>query len=273
MKPIKYLRIASDLHLEWIRDASLHKYILPEDTLDEYSCLVLAGDIGSGKPRTKFLELMCTRFPKVVYIAGNHEYYGSQGYEVEVKRLRRELDGMPNLFSNVGGLVDIDIPGKRNASILATTLWTDCDGSDPLAMLRVNAGLVDYRAIPGFTVERSIELHQAERRSLETALIAAETLCPKDIRIVVTHHMPSFQLIHERFLGPNNINGAFASNLDYLFEKDYAPHIWIYGHTHDHSVRRINETLTVCNPKGYPGESTGFNERFFIDLDTLLPLA
>ena len=68
-------------------------------------------------------------------------------------------------------------------------------------------------------------------------------------KIVVTHHVPSYQLMSKEFIG-SRINGAFTVELaDYIAQSniDY----WIYGHSHRNIERRIGKTLCTCNQLGY----------------------
>lgn len=68
-------------------------------------------------------------------------------------------------------------------------------------------------------------------------------------RVVVTHHVPSFELMAEEFKG-SLINGAFTSDLNMLIEAlpiDY----WIYGHSHRNIEAEIGGTKLVSNQLGY----------------------
>ena len=84
--------------------------------------------------------------------------------------------------------------------------------------------------------------------------------------VVVTHHLPSFQSIPERFRG-ESLNGAYASE---LFEDimETQPDIWCHGHTHGSSDYMIGNTRILCNPRGYHGHELNpdFNDSFTIDL-------
>ena len=51
------------------------------------------------------------------------------------------------------------------------------------------------------------------------------------------------------------MNPAFASNLEDVI-KTYRPELWIHGHTHVACDYEIHGTRVVCNPRGYPAESS-----------------
>lgn len=68
-------------------------------------------------------------------------------------------------------------------------------------------------------------------------------------RVIVTHHVPSFQLSSSDFKG-SRINGAFVSNEDDFIETCGADY-WIYGHSHRNIDRQIGKTQCVSNQLGY----------------------
>ena len=83
-------------------------------------------------------------------------------------------------------------------------------------------------------------------------------------RIIVTHHLPSVRSIPVRF-SRSPLNPAFALDLEALITV-YQPDLWIHGHTHDACDYRLGDTRVVCNPRGYPGEQTGFDAALLIEV-------
>ena len=68
-------------------------------------------------------------------------------------------------------------------------------------------------------------------------------------KIVVTHHVPSFRMLHPKFQG-SKANVAFTVELeDYITDSgiDY----WIYGHSHTNIDARIGNTQCLSNQLGY----------------------
>lgn len=68
-------------------------------------------------------------------------------------------------------------------------------------------------------------------------------------KIVVTHHVPSFRMLHPKFQG-SKANGAFTVELeDYIAGSgiDY----WIYGHSHTNIDVKIGNTQCLSNQLGY----------------------
>ena len=69
------------------------------------------------------------------------------------------------------------------------------------------------------------------------------------IKIVVTHHVPSYQLCAPEFEG-STLNGAFTVELE-NFIKDSGIDYWIYGHSHRNIDKVIGKTQCISNQLGY----------------------
>lgn len=266
MQAPKFLRIASDLHLEWRREEYSSEKILPYDERDTSSFLILAGDIGSGKPLKKFLEEVSHRFERTIYIPGNHEYYGSQGYDKANSAMIKAFAEIPTLDFAIG---ETRFALWGDFTYIFTTMWTDCDKGDPLAIQAIQQGMSDFRAIPNFSATKTIRLHEKAKKEIESFLKLSESIGKKSI--VITHHMPSHALIRPKYKQPgwDEINGGFAAHCDDLIGNSWSPALWIFGHTHDKINETLGNTLFVSNPRGYPNEPTGFEERDFINLKDL----
>lgn len=147
-------------------------------------------------------------------------------------------------------------------------MWTDCNHGNPIDCLAVEGGLNDFRAIPNFKVADMLKIHEAAKENIKNALIRDNIAKCKSI--VVTHHMPSHSLIAEKYKAYSTINSGFAANCDDLMVEDWAPDLWIFGHTHDQIRQRVGKTLCVSNPLGYPNENSGYNfvRHCFIELES-----
>ena len=85
-------------------------------------------------------------------------------------------------------------------------------------------------------------------------------------KVVVTHHVPSYQLVAPEFQG-SRINGAFTVELaDYIADSgiDY----WIYGHSHRNIDKTIGATRCLCNQFGY----ISHNEHLTFDRGKIIEL-
>lgn len=285
---IRYLRICSDLHLEafYGRDyETLGIDFLPPDPHDAKSILVLAGDISShAEQLLGFLNVCCQRFPKVYYVAGNHEFYKHDivSYPKEILAAianRRELGAFANLKTAFEGVSYEELDDLKIRFIFGT-LWADGGPTEKdrqtvgfyLNDFRlIKNGMADSIALP-FTVGDMIKEHRRQKAQIEKYLEQ-----PFDGRtIVITHHLPSRRLVSARFWpgdGTDGANGGFASDCDNLIAV-HEPWLWIHGHTHDRISTMLWKTRIECNPAGYRGEWNTPHNMFhsapvFIDLETV----
>jgi hypothetical protein len=81
--------------------------------------------------------------------------------------------------------------------------------------------------------------------------------------IILTHHLPSIRLIHDRYKNLPLENVGFYTDLEYLIKKNVC--LWLCGHTHMAMVARIGNCDLAVNPKGrvWDGE-TGFSNKAMI---------
>ena len=241
------LRILSDLHLEFF------PFDIPELPSDNESVLVLAGDIAPFACRTilePFLVGLAERFHAIVYVPGNHEYYGSV-WPGAINDVRGW--GLPrNVHILDRSSVHID-----DVTFLGATLWTDFNNGDPWSMYGAQRGMMDYHAIStsstgGATLSPSDTLadHCRSRTWLEDEL--AELLAKRRTVVLITHHGLTPKSIHPQYFG-NPLNSAFVSDLSDILLA-YSPALAIHGHTHSSFDYRVNgegSTRIITNPRGY----------------------
>jgi hypothetical protein len=92
------------------------------------------------------------------------------------------------------------------------------------------------------------EFNQEHNRCLQFIKQAVKESTAK-YKVVVTHHVPSYQLCATEFEG-SALNGAFTVELeDYIMnsEVDY----WIYAHSHRNINKVIGKTHCISNQLGY----------------------
>lgn len=275
MKP-KYIRVASDLHLEQLlgqREEFLAHTCLPPDPRDAESVLILAGDISS-KPAQllAFLGFLKDRFLKVIYIPGNHEFYGHEMGKWTMDMIAAiggYFEGEGAIEFSGCGVGCLELEGVR---FIFTTLWAD-GGSTLADHANVGRFLRDFYVIKlgdkKYTVSDMKDLHKAQKDKLKEFL----EMSFEGKTVVATHHMPSYRLCHPRFGG--EANGGFASNCDAILAGDNAPHLWVHGHTHDTIDMKLWKTRIVCNPMGYHMEWGSVHTVYgpkFIEVDTMSEL-
>lgn len=79
--------------------------------------------------------------------------------------------------------------------------------------------------------------------------------------VVVTHHAPALGHVDDEL--PEHLVAAYANDWPELLGK---ADLWIYGHTHVAADFLKYGCRVVSNPRGYPGQSTGFDPEFLIKL-------
>lgn len=242
------IQFISDLHLEFYKQ----EIILTDFVTPCAPNLAILGDLGypSNDNFTSFLRQASDNYQKIFFISGNHEFYNSIMNETN-----NEIIRICKTFSNVYYLDNDEHVLDDNTVILGTTLWTDIPISK---RSKVKNSLNDYLKIfvqeqhyrTNITPEFTTTLHHTAVKWLENKI---NKYYNKEI-IILTHHLPSFKLIHSKYEG-KDINYAFASDLDYLMENNGNIKYWLCGHTHDCMKIKINNCICITNPLGYPGEN------------------
>ncbi|HOX24298.1 MAG TPA: metallophosphoesterase [Candidatus Krumholzibacteria bacterium] len=244
------LLLLSDLHLEFADFAP------PAVDAD---LVLLAGDISTGTAGVAWAAAAFGDRP-VVYVPGNHEYYG-EAFPRHLGALRRAAKGTGVRVLD-RGVLELD-----SVRILGCTLWTDFDlhGDSRAARALAAERMWDYREIrisPRLRAARPRDTLRWHRRA--RAWLARELAGANARTVVVTHHAPSAGSVS---VAPDDqpFSPAYASNLEALITTS-GPALWLHGHIHRARDYRLGGTRVVCNPRGYPGQHTGFDVGFTVDL-------
>lgn len=245
------LWIRSDLHRSLY--SSAYQIVRLPEPETPYDVVVLAGDI-STDPARVIREVAEEYAGPIVYVAGNHEFYGGD-FTANVEEAREESGMWDDIHFLENSAVEM-IAGDEAVRFLGCTLWTDFDlyGFDvrEKAMQDCRRGMNDFRQITEggrpLTPQLIRTRHLHSRAWLED--VFAEPWEGKTV--VVTHHAPSFQSIHSSYAG-DGTNAGFASDLEEEIGR-WQPDLWIHGHTHTPFDYRIGRTRVVCNPTGYSYE-------------------
>ena len=167
------IQIISDVHLEF------GSFEFPNEECD---VLIAAGDIGVG---LEGLEWLQTLDIPVIYVAGNHEYWG-----YEINELQDKLAGMSK-GSNVRYLEkkSVVIDGVR---FIGCTLWTDFNECDDKEMMDDLQNIMnDFRYISFdnslITPKELIKINYDCVKWLDRELAKKHD----GSTIVVTHHAPT----------------------------------------------------------------------------------
>ena len=240
------IRILSDLHLEFFRDKGT-KFIESLEVNDT-DVLVLAGDITTCAGIEKCLNQFASKFPKVLYVHGNHEYYQAKRDDVVSATIKTVLKHNSNLYWLNRNVVTID--GVR---FVGTTLWFPSNEQT----LKYKNHINDFYCIEGCNP------WVFEENAKNIKFLNDEV---KKGDVVITHHLPSFKSVHQMY-ERDPLNCYFVCEMDSLII-ERQPAFWIHGHTHFSMDYKIKDTRIVCNPYGYDLQETNkkFDKNFTIEV-------
>lgn len=229
----------SDVHSEFYAGNVDHLLSLLPQVTAKYC--VLAGDIGSVMQQPdllrKVFQFFVKRHQHVVFVPGNHEYYGSKFKFTEVNEQLAVICAEEHVHLLCRSVIELD-----GVLFIGATLWSAIDDAG-------FNGINDSNHVFSHKVEY-LEAFVRDYQFIKESLLKSLDL---DMPVVVvTHHLPSKRLIHIRYRD-YPINTAFYTNLvDMLpFHK---VNYWFCGHTHEFTKVKILDTVFVCNPMGYPQE-------------------
>ncbi|BDT61312.1 phosphatase [Massilia varians] len=250
------LLILSDLHLEVWRDHGPRIDV----SISRPDVVILAGDIHTKFRAPSWAAQNFSGIP-IVYVAGNHEYYG-EAIEKTGDAIAQECMRYPSVhYLDCAEYIYDDV------RFLGATLWTDFALFSPdrkwSAMLDAKAAMNDYQRIKVATAgyrklhpQDTARLHSAQRIWLQEKLdepFAGHT-------VVVTHMAPSMRSVAPKYAA-DPVSAAFASNLDDLVGR---ANVWVHGHTHSSFDYEVEGCRVVANPLGYLMRNGGAeNEQFY----------
>lgn len=249
---IKRLVVMSDLHLEF------HAMQLPPP--DSYDLAILAGDIHT---KGRSAAWAGEHFVKpVILVAGNHEFYNSS-VESTLKQMRMPVGGHVHFLEQQTWVMG-------NVRFIGATCWTDfwATGNQVGAMLQARSAISDYRQI---RVEQSLrDLSPADTcgyAERTRVWLREEVMTPFDgLTVVISHHPPLQQFVPE-IAGRPHLRAAGGNEWREFL--DMPIDLWVFGHTHEFVNEVVGGIRFISNPRGYPGEVTGFDP----DLRVLLDLS
>lgn len=267
--------LMSDLHIDVNK-----KFFLPEPN-EGSEILVLAGDLAEfgSLMNTYFKPFheMAKMYKHVVYIAGNHEFYGAN-YQATVKHFRETFGRMYEgnvihfLHGDTWEVPDSDV------AFVGGTLFTDMNGGDPWTMRTVEQCMADFTYItynadlePAISWQypqdklanlSDVMVYGGNRickpadyiREHKAMLLKFENECDRlaDKKIVlVTHHAMSEKSVSPIYERDYLMNGGYRSWLEPFFDRHRNVKVHCHGHMHTYFRYEIAETRIYCNPCGY----------------------
>ena len=260
------LRVMSDIHEE--HSNGKYKFPHTNELQGKGEILILAGDSSHSRGIIKFIKQFETsRFKKVLFVAGNHEFYGGYFHDT-LKKLKKNFPVQNNRHENKINFLDNNEVIINDVSFLGCTLWSDFNKGDPNYIESARRFMNDYHVIKfddsinrddplysyGFDNFQPENAYNEFKRSIKflEEKLKANYKAKKKKTVVITHMAPSSLSVAEMYkVAPyNDLNGAYYSDLSEMI-LDYEPSLWFHGHTHTSFDYVIGKTRVICNPQGY----------------------
>ena len=234
----------SDLHLDQTDECFFNL-----ENKEAADLLILAGDIVQFHHAYRyegFFEDISSKWKHIIYIAGNHEHYG-----LKINKTYDKITKMLEPFPNVHHLNNQSITIGETLFI-ASTLWTDCNKSNPTDIFNIHSGMSDYRAIEIFHENKYRKLRPSDTIRLHKEsinYIKGQLNNTHLDKVIITHHAPSSLSIVPQYQN-SILNNAYYSDLSDLILDSVNLKYWIHGHMHHRFRYQLGDTTVLCNPRG-----------------------
>ena len=265
--------VISDVHA----DINPWDWALLDQLPSDVTTIVVAGDINNDVwDACHWLVELRKRFPTVIWTPGNHDFYNLGYHQTRMIPSREWDEKWPHPYtvdeiyehyarwSQENGIYFLNRSAvvHDGVTFVGATGWHDYVAGAPFSMeAQANAWanyLNDSRCIKWARDESSWK-SPLFAATADAAAIKNLVNWATGPTVVVTHYLPhrnfSWQKPHDRIW--TALHGSFVNT---VLEDIQDPKIryWIYGHTHQRSMRDMGPTTYVCNARGYPHE----NERW-----------
>lgn len=260
------IRLVSDLHLEFSEDFELEHLDTDKDTV-----LVLAGDIHTLDSACIKLRGWAERFKVVLYVPGNHEYYGGviTSVDYSIEDSISELDNVYYLSYNTGCSIKVD-----DVWFWGDTFWTSLDNKyDPNLDWHLKNNLNDFQNIKRYNekhnkiVKYDVNCWRYYHKLSKEKLLEFLKGKVGEKVVVITHHAPNAKSSSDNFVG-SILQPAYYTDMSNVILDNPCIKLWCHGHMHSSSDYMIGGTQVACNPYGYAGFSLNrdFNNTFSVDI-------
>lgn len=279
------IKVISDLHLEILSETTI-EHLGMRVAKTPADVLVMAGDICPLKSKRwkTFLDQCDHAFGFIIWVPGNHEYYGSNvkmAIQIHRRRVSEWNEERSYRTTNHGRLEFLDNEAmiwNNQVQFIGSTLWTDFDKQDPLVMLTAQQCMNDFNRIKydgrRMTPYDQYVLHQRAKCWIFDMVRSGNRKGLKNF--VITHHGPSEMSIHPKYRNADRVsqllNHCYVSEMTEALNS-YDIECWVHGHTHNSFDYRTDTgadgTRVVVNPHGYHNENAfGFDPDKLIEIET-----
>lgn len=234
------LTFTSDLHIDYNNSANL--FLQAYKNYSGY--LIIAGDFAEVRDRDSIFfrtfEQLFEVNPNVyvIFVCGNHEYYGGsiEGVHKLITEWVEEKD-MDRFFFLHEELEQLHI---NETMFVGSTLWYP-DNNPDVYLLQNNIN--DFSQIKDFTPKVAAEQNRKIKATLESR--------PNwENEIWIFHHLPSYQSVCSQYKN-DRLNCYYVDpEMEKIIERRQ-PNLVIHGHSHTPAQYQIGDTWVLSNPKGY----------------------
>lgn len=229
------INYCSDLHL----DINQLDYPLFDNNNNAHM-LILAGDTFSlNTPNINFINHIANQYQYIIYILGNHEHY-HHNFNNSVNTIKNLTNHLNNFIILNNNYIQIN-----DWIFFGGTLWTNYN-NNPVSVQNAHKVMNDYNFIHTntgkFTTNHALQEFNQFIRNLDNA--------PKQNTVVISHHLPSYSCIEPKY-ATSYANPYYASNLDDIILNNTHIKYWIYGHSHQQKIHKINQCTLAINAHGY----------------------
>lgn len=293
MKDTFSIAFISDVHIDFYIPAKLdgHKletkmddFIENELWLKNADILIFAGDNSHYPKQNKLLleKIAAKKIYKKIFVTfGNHDMYlvsNSQKSKyntswdkiLELKAICEEIDTVEFLDGNIVEVDDVKIGGCG--------MWYDFSYGKQIynmnhfhMMHKWKDTMNDANLIVGNDYPPEIN-DRREQMYAGYSGHGPKTYTFDPIKFFKSEEEKMLKIVEDcdvfvSHMGPvvppnlpikfQNVDTSFYYfNGEWILEKEKAPKLWIFGHTHDRYEFKVNNTWLMCNPLGYPSEKT-----------------
>ena len=241
------IQLLSDLHLEFLNKEQVEKLANKISYNTSVDVLILSGDICCLSSKSidnlyTFLDVIEDSYPDIIYVLGNHEYYGTS--EQEIHELGHKIS---KKYSHLHILENTSIV-LGDITFYGTTLWFEETVETSLMKYSLN----DYRYIKDFQPDFW------NRRAIKFIKNIPDD---KSKKVLVTHHIPHSRFISPKYVG-NEMNCFYLNEIGFYLNKF---DLVTFGHSHESTNYQFsNRCLAISNPRGYltNKNNEGENDKF-----------
>ena len=244
------IQLLSDLHTEHFSPAKAISFL---DSFDPagVDVLVLAGDIMSLKffdDASENLNVLLKKYPKVLYVLGNHEEYGTNPSQVSAVCAK-----LRETYTNLHIFDKPDVVVLDGQKFVCGSMFYRYQEENEKYQDWMNDARYIQDFIPWVYQQNAAFIELAEREVDSSS-------------VVITHYLPSYKCVNEQYKN-SPLNRFFVCEMDELIAAK-SPKLWAFGHTHGSVDMTLDQTRLICNPFGYRSEQgvNGFNPNLIIEV-------